>query len=255
MFLFLFIFLILLNSCICVEPYYLKYFRLGEKDKALFNKVYLISLICCYFCLQYYQSFKNIANDPKEYIIKTNCSSNVDFEEKLGEREFIKGGNETVMIIYSNKNKIESYFYNYRECSLQYEEMNILMKLLFIKNKNINSNEYIIKFRENNNRNTELLNEIDYYLEEIQNLILSSSSSPKLKKTKDSNEVIDNEKIINLMKDTKEIRERIKRKSSKHSLKRQLNSSSYRNLKSDSSSMKSTVYYIIIYYYFNQNVY
>lgn len=155
---------------------------------------------------------------------------------------FIKGGDETVMVLYSNKTKIENYFSNYGECSLEYEEMNILMKLFFINSKKSRSNEYVIKFRGDNSRNKELLNEIDYYLEELHHI---SSSTTTLRKIKYSNEVINNEKIIKLMKDTKEIRERIKDKSNKQSLKRQINSSSYRILKSQSSSMKYTLYFII----------
>lgn len=190
-------------------------------------------------------------SDPKEYVIKTNCSLNLDFEEKLGERVFVSGGKETVMTIYSREEKIKEYFQEHKDCSLQYEEMSIIMKLLFLKQSEQNQNEYVVKMRDESNEIEEkvhqLLNELDLYLNELKEVDVKEIKNEKVTKNENNNEeeeIINHEKILKLMKKNKEMRKSIKSKTLKMKKNRQLTSSNSFRLLEDVVHPYNNEYYM-----------
>lgn len=160
-----------------------------------------------FFILQYYLSFQNVVEDPKEYVVMSNCSSNEDFEKELGKREFIYGGQETVMTVYTYEDSINKYFKQHPECTLKYEEFSILMKLLSIQTTSLNNDEYIVKLRNNTVKEgklEEILSGLDYYIKE-------GGIKKHAKSTKESN-TIDHEKILTKMKENTELFRKIKRR-------------------------------------------
>lgn len=142
----------------------------------------------------------------------------MDFEKELGERVFIAGGKETVMTIYSDKEIINKYFKEHRNCSLQFEEMSILMKLLFIKESEQSGNEYVVKMRYDSvnikEKNNQMLYELDLYVNELKT-VESKAIKEESNHLQTNNLIIDHEKIIKLMKNNREIRKTIKSKSIK----------------------------------------
>lgn len=173
---------------------------------------------------------------------------NLDFEQKLGERVFVAGGKETVMTIYSSKERIKEYFEEHKDCTLQYEEMSVIMKLLFLKQSEQNENEYIVKMRDESSEIQEkvnlVLNELDLYLNELKTVKVKEIKSEKEINSKEKEEIINHEKILKLMKKNKEMRKLIKSKALKMKKNRQLTSSNSFRLLEDIINPYNNEYYI-----------
>lgn len=136
----------------------------------------------------------------------SNCSSNEDFEKELGKREFIYGGKDTVMTVYTYEDSINKYFKQHPECTLKYEEFSILMKLLSIQPSTLNDDEYILKLRKNQVKDgkfEEILSGLDKYIKE-------SVIKKHTKSVKETN-TINHEKILTRMKENTKLFRKIKR--------------------------------------------
>lgn len=136
----------------------------------------------------------------------SNCSSNEDFEKELGKREFIYGGKDTVMTVYTYEDSINKYFKQHPECTLKYEEFSILMKLLSIQPSTLNDDEYILKLRKNQVKDgkfEEILSRLDKYIKE-------SVIKKHTKSIKETN-TINHEKILTRMKENTKLFRKIKR--------------------------------------------
>lgn len=138
------------------------------------------------------------------------------------------------MIFYTYENKIKEYFKNHPSCSLEYEEFNILIKLLTLDKV---SDEYVIKFRENTNNEEKnvILGGVDFYIEEVK-----STKKIKTEKNKEKKS-IDYENVLKLMKNNKDQFEKVKKNKS---IRRNLNSVNYRILESSNSQFYMSSKYI-----------
>lgn len=142
------------------------------------------------------------------------------------------------MIFYTYESKIKDYFKKYPSCIFEYEEFSLILKLLTLDKV---SDEYIIKIRENSKIDDfkMILNGVDYYLDEIKpskNLKLNKENEDKNKKSS-----INYEKILNLMKNNKNLINKIKEK---ELIKRDLKSKNYRILESVESEISISDSYI-----------